>query len=675
VAAESSGTTYFLDHFDQQVLDASKWVATENTNMSGYPAYGGRIQVNDSNLMLSSKGTSFPWVTTAHDPFPSADNFEAEVQLGYEKIGDLGNGLLITGGESPIYYEDPSNRTYTPILQVISNSQGTQAIFLDRAVWHLHSSGESLTQSFHIFKLRYINGVYALFVDGKITSQVASPVRANRIGLGHLPCYYVPYSVEEMRNVWGWCSFKIGYVQTQVLTTPVDYPPAGNPSFGGFFADHFDGGSLNASKWTTQANTNMSGYPAFGGLVNVANSTVALSSTGSTFPCVTSKANPFPTTGDFAVIFDATYTRIRDFGDGVWFSSGPLIVYQNGSASSNVVLQLWADRLNPNQGSVRVYLLGQQVYQWVIYDSMPSYHKQTLKLSYYGGTYTLTVDGIEVASMPSQLRPDTIGFGHPPAYYLPFGSNQVDIGPDRWSSFQIDAVQVLEQSRIEVSTSVTNTQLGLTVDFNGVLTTTTGEPVQGKSVIFSYQVPGVSAWNAITSVTTNVAGAFSGSWLPTATGNFIMKAEWQGDDSYSGASDARNISVTRPTGQSLVFVESNSTLSSLSFNSSANEVSFTVSGPTGTAGYVRFLVSKTLMGNLTEFKAYMDGNETTFTVTEQGDMMVLYFEYHHSSHAFTISQSASPIPEFPSWVLLPLAVASVAAVAVSKKRRIFAEGS
>jgi hypothetical protein len=682
-AQSSMGTPHFLDHFDQPFLDASKWVATENTNLSGYPAYGGHIQVNDSSLLLSSNGSSFPWITTASNPFPVTGGFVFEAKFGYSNVSDLGDGMGITGGELPVWYNDTSYQTIQNVFWVWTDSQGTRASLLGHTVWRLQSGNTRYQspygpQSMHIFNLAYLDGVYTLAVDGKVVAQESSEMRPNRISIGHPYYYYVPFSPEIVKKSWGWTSSMADYVQTAVLTappTPLPSDNSGNEELGGYFSDHFGGSVVNSSKWAVQLNTNVSGYPAFGGLVKVANSTVSVSSTGSTFPCVTSRVNPFPTTGDFAVIFDFTYTRIRDFGDGLWFSNGPFIVAQNGSASSKVVLQLWADRLNPNQGSVRVNLLGQLAYQWVIYDSMPSYHKQTFKLSYYGGTYILTVDGIEVVSMPSQLRPDTIGFGHPPAYYLPFGSNQVDITSDRWSAFQMDAIQVLEQSRIEVSTSVASTQLGLTVDFNGILTAATGEPVQGKSVVFSYQVPSVPTWNAITSVTTDVVGAFSGSWLPTATGNFIVKAEWHGDDTYSGASDVRNISVTRAAGQNLVFVESNSTLSSLSLNSTDNEVSFTVSGPSGTAGYVRFFVSKALMGNLTEFKAYLDGNETTFTLTEQGDMMVLYFEYQHSTHVFTITHAAaSTIPEFPSWVLLPLAVAlMVSAVALKKRRKGFAQ--
>ena len=139
--------------------------------------------------------------------------------------------------------------------------------------------------------------------------------------------------------------------------------------------------------------------------------------------------------------------------------------------------------------------------------------------------------------------------------------------------------------------------------------------MSGNNIVFSYQTPGVTEWNYFTSATTNSQGDYSATWVPSTTGSFVIKAEWRGDNNYSGASDAKNISVIRSADTTLLFVESNSTLSSLSLNASANEVSFEVSGPAGTRGYVKFLISRVLIANLTQFRVYMDGNETEFTAT------------------------------------------------------------
>jgi len=426
------------------------------------------------------------------------------------------------------------------------------------------------------------------------------------------------------------------------------------------FSDHFGGTEVDTAKWSVQENTNMIGNPAYGGSVQVAHSNIILSSIGSSFPCVTTAVNPFPTSSDFALVFNFTYKEISDWGNGLWISNGAFI--DNGTSlfvASNVIFQLWAGNINYNEAAIYVNLLNKQVYKTIIHGWEPSANTQTFSLQLCGTIYTLFVDGVEVSSIESQLRPDTIGFGHPQAYYLPFTSNNVRSVIGGWSSFEIDYIQVLPLTNLSVNTSVSSTELGFGVDINGTLTTKEGQPLQGKNIILSYQIPGVSAWNYFTSVTTDAKGTYSAAWLPTATGCFVIKAEWKGDDTQLGASDAKNISVIRSADNSLFFVESNSTLSSLSFNTSANEISFAVSGQAGTTGYVKFLISKTLLANLAQFAVYLDGKEIKFNATSTNSLYALYFEYSHSTHEVKIQLPGFTSSPSPSFIKSPTPVTSL----------------
>jgi hypothetical protein len=194
---------------------------------------------------------------------------------------------------------------------------------------------------------------------------------------------------------------------------------------------------------------------------------------------------------------------------------------------------------------------------------------------------------------------------------------------------------------ISISTSAESTELGYILDLNGDLMTLEGGPLAGKQVILSSMIPGTAAWNPFSSVTTDGNGNFSASWIPIATGNFMVKAEWQGDENYSAAYDIKNVSVLRGSEENVFMAESNSTLSSLSLNSTSNEISFTVSGPSGTTGYVRFLLSKSLLNDPADVKVYKDGVLTNCTVTSVGDQTILYITYSHSSHEMRIS-----LPEY-----------------------------
>ena len=213
----------------------------------------------------------------------------------------------------------------------------------------------------------------------------------------------------------------------------------------------------------------MSGNPAYGGNVQIANSSIILSSDGSAFPCVTTATSPFPASGDFAVVFNFTYTKISDWGNGLWISNGELIANRNSTLASSTVLQLWANNLDYDQAAI----LRQFTWETSLSNNYigwePSGNPQVFKLQRCGSTYTLFIDGVEIASAESQLKPDTLGFGHPPAYYIPFTSIHVGSVVGGWSSFKIDYIKVLPQTSLTVQTNVSSTALGYNVDISGLL--------------------------------------------------------------------------------------------------------------------------------------------------------------------------------------------------------------
>jgi hypothetical protein len=87
-------------------------------------------------------------------------------------------------------------------------------------------------------------------------------------------------------------------------------------------------------------------------------------------------------------------------------------------------------------------------------------------------------------------------------------------------------------------------------------------------------------------------------------------------------------------------VVSNSTVSGLFFNSTSEVLSFTVSGPSGTQGYVNMTIAKTLIANTTGLKVYLDGSQITYTLTSTSYYWLLHFTYHHSTHEIIIYMNA-----------------------------------
>jgi hypothetical protein len=344
------------------------------------------------------------------------------------------------------------------------------------------------------------------------------------------------------------------------------------------FADDFDGEQVNTEKWAVQPHVNESGYVAYGGQIRVNESNLFLSSDGTSFPSIITVANPFPANGNFTLEFDFTYTRITPRGSGLWVSSGPLQV--DGINPFADILQVWSDS----------HGLWVDLLQEVVFFSSSSLSTHLFDLEYCGGVYTIKMDGTTIASVPSLLRPNLIGLGHPLASYLPFAS------AGAWSAFKIDKIQLLSS---------------LAQD---------------------------------------------------------------GNETYPTTNDVNNATVLETSGTTLFNVESNSTLSYLAFNSTAKEISFSVSGVSGTTGYMKLLVSKSLVENQSDLKLYMDGNQVVFNLTAVDHAWLLYFNYTHSKHDVLVTarvlQQEIIEPSFPLWIILPAAIgaASVAVFLVKKKK-------
>jgi hypothetical protein len=83
--------------------------------------------------------------------------------------------------------------------------------------------------------------------------------------------------------------------------------------------------------------------------------------------------------------------------------------------------------------------------------------------------------------------------------------------------------------------------------------------------------------------------------------------------------------------------ESNSTVTELTFNSTSSELTFVVSGPSGTVGYVKVTIAKNLVPNAENIKVYLDGNQVSYEITSNEYSWQVTFTYQHSAHQVRIS--------------------------------------
>jgi len=196
--------------------------------------------------------------------------------------------------------------------------------------------------------------------------------------------------------------------------------------------------------------------------------------------------------------------------------------------------------------------------------------------------------------------------------------------------------QNMQQPSLTTSCIGSVSQSSISAQINGKLTYN-GAGISDAPILLSYSVTGGESWQDLTLVDTASDGSYSALWFPSVTGNYLLQAEFQGNENYLGTSDIVNFAMTPGSEQSVFSVTSNSTLSGLSFDSANNELSFVVSGPSGTTGYVYACIPKSLLNDLTGLQVFLDGNQVKYTAQSQSGCWLLYFSYHHSAHSVVIS--------------------------------------
>lgn len=132
-----------------------------------------------------------------------------------------------------------------------------------------------------------------------------------------------------------------------------------------------------------------------------------------------------------------------------------------------------------------------------------------------------------------------------------------------------------------------------------------------------------------------------------------------------------------PFNEETVFsVISNSTISMLSFNSEIKELTFNVTGPPDTFGYVDVYISKTLIPYVAGTTAYFDGNSIDYTTTSIEDSWLLHFTYPHSSHTVIIKLSETlsvfglPIMDLAIIGIIIAVICVIAVVLVLRRKRM-----
>ncbi len=223
-------------------------------------------------------------------------------------------------------------------------------------------------------------------------------------------------------------------------------------------------------------------------------------------------------------------------------------------------------------------------------------------------------------------------------------------------------------AEISLSTVDTTYYLEFQVKVEGNLTADS-IGIADAPVLISYSVTGGMTWNDIMLVPTTAEGYFCVTWIPAASGNYVVRALWTGNSSMPAATTTLNLSVLAFENQYVFSVESNSSVSELAFDSLNKTLSFNVSGESGTKGFTRITIAKNLVPDVAGLTIQLDESNWDYSVINMTDSWVLLITYDHSTHQVQVQLEPSAIPELSSWILIVLLMLTIGFVILVKEKR------
>jgi hypothetical protein len=236
-------------------------------------------------------------------------------------------------------------------------------------------------------------------------------------------------------------------------------------------------------------------------------------------------------------------------------------------------------------------------------------------------------------------------------------------------------ITVSSYTFLSMFTSCSSITAGSAVNVHGRLYEADGTALSNQTIVLSYSFEAANAATPISSAFTDENGEYFMQWINSASGTFTLHVAWFGDSAHPSVGNSTTLSFLPYLDKNAFVVESNSTVTSLAFNSTTSELSFTVSGPQGTTGYVKTTIAKTLLPNATDLKVYLDGKQLNYTLTDNGDIWLLTFTYSHSTHQVAVylpmdsaenhaadTATAAPNPDTTAinyWLLAGIVVAII----------------
>lgn len=139
------------------------------------------------------------------------------------------------------------------------------------------------------------------------------------------------------------------------------------------------------------------------------------------------------------------------------------------------------------------------------------------------------------------------------------------IDSEELNSTNSQSILVKITSSISISTNRPVIYAGKPIEFNGTLVDANRNSLNDENISIYYGVAGRENWTPITNATTDSIGNFFSTWTPLNPGDYSVKVEWIGNQTFYGTSNTTNVQILP-----------NPTILSVSLSSTSTQFGFKV---------------------------------------------------------------------------------------------------
>ena len=164
---------------------------------------------------------------------------------------------------------------------------------------------------------------------------------------------------------------------------------------------------------------------------------------------------------------------------------------------------------------------------WVDDQGLPANVWHQVSVQVQSSSVAVYLDQVLVLQWSGTLNRTYSGFGFSASNGEVLGDSHII------ANFSVTDQNNIQQPSLTTSCISSVSQSSLNVNINGYLTSN-GTAISGAPILLSYSVTGGESWQDLTLVNTGPDGSYSALWFPSVTGDYLLKAVYQGNENYLG---------------------------------------------------------------------------------------------------------------------------------------------